>query len=167
MCNLENRALTNYLGILPTVYKRYVDDCFLIFGSAQQSQVFFNYLNNQHQNIKFTMEEEQNNILPFLDIKITRKDDAILSTSVFHKSTYSGLYLQWSSFVPKQYKLGLCLLYRAWKICSDVNKDNNICFGCLDLDIGMSFSDDHVDDTSVGNISMQHAAAESASRFLK
>ena len=44
MCNLENRALTNYLGILPTVYKRYVDDCFLIFGSAQQSQVFFNYL---------------------------------------------------------------------------------------------------------------------------
>ena len=114
MCNLENRALTNYLGILPTV-------CFLIFGSAQQSQVFFNYLNNQHQNIKFTMEEEQNNILPFLDIKITRKDDGILSTSVFHKSTYSGLYLQWSSFVPKQYKLGLvnCLLYRAWKICSD------------------------------------------------
>ena len=39
------------------------------------------------------MEEEQNNILPFLDIKITRKDDGILSTSVFHKSTYSGIYL--------------------------------------------------------------------------
>ena len=87
MCNLEKRALTNYQGILPTVHKRYVNDCFLIFGSAQQSQVFFNYLNNQHQNIKFTMEEEQNNILPFLDIKITRKDDGILSTSVFHKST--------------------------------------------------------------------------------
>ena len=121
MCKLETEALTNYLGILPLVYKRYVDDCFLIFGSAQQSQVFFNYLNKQHHSIKFTMEEEQNNILPFLDIKIIRKDDGFLSTSVFHKPTYSGLYLQWSSFVPKQYKLGLvnCLLYRAWKICSD------------------------------------------------
>ena len=51
-------------------------------------------------------------------------------------------------------------------IVKDVNKDNNICFGCLDLDIGMSFSDDNAVDTSVDNISIQHAAAESTSRAV-
>ena len=51
---------------------------------------------------------------------ITRDHSGNLSTSVYRKPTYSGLYLQWNSFVPRQYKRGLvnCLIHRAWNICS-------------------------------------------------
>ena len=120
MSNLETVALNNYLGTLPLIYRRYVDDCFLLFGTKAQCNVFFEYLNKQHPNIKFTKEVEQDQSLPFLDIKINQNQDGTLTTSVFRKPTYSGLYLNWRSYVPKQYKLGLvrCLLHRAWSICS-------------------------------------------------
>ena len=121
MCNFETGALAQYLGTLPLNYYRYVDDCFLVFGSRAQCDVFFNYLNSRHPNIKFTKEVENDNSLPFLDIKITRNEELLISTSVYHKPTFSGLYLQWKSFVPKHYKISLvyCLLFRAWRICSD------------------------------------------------
>ena len=39
---------------------------------------------------------------------------------MYRKPTFSGLYLKWTSFVPKQFKINLvnCLLNRAWRICS-------------------------------------------------
>ena len=85
-----------------------------------QCNVFFDYMNRQHPNIRFTKEVEQDQSLPFLDIKIKRCEDDTLATTVFHKPTFSGLYLQWLSYVPKQYKISLirCLLHRAWMICS-------------------------------------------------
>ena len=121
MCYLETTAMSTYLGILPILYRRYVDDCFLIFGSKAQSDVFFQFLNKQHKNIQFTKDDELDNSLPFLDIHITHNDDGTLSTSIYRKPTFSGLYLKWNSFVPKQFKTGLvnCLLNRAWKICSN------------------------------------------------
>ena len=46
--------------------------------------------------------------------------DGKLCTSIFRKTTFSGLYLQWDSLVPKQHKRGLVigLICRAWKLCS-------------------------------------------------
>ena len=64
-------------------------------------------MNNLHKNIKFTKEIESNNSLAFLDILITRQPDGTLSTTVYRKPTFTGLYLRWDSFVPKQYKKGL------------------------------------------------------------
>ena len=126
-CHFESTAIAEYLGTLPLNYYRYVDDCFLIFCTKAQCDVFFNYLNSRHPNIKFTKEVENDNSLPFLDIKIIRDEHSLLSTSVYHEPTFSGLYLQWKSFVPKQYKISLvnCLLYRAWRICSDSRLFNN------------------------------------------
>ena len=88
-------------------------------------------MNKCHPNIKFTMESETNNTLPYLDILITRHSDGKLTTKVYRKPTYTGLYLRWDSFVPKQYKKGLvkCLLNRAWNICSSVeNFDQEVDF---------------------------------------
>ena len=81
---------------------------------------FFDWLNSQHPNIQFTREEETNSSLAFLDICVKRDPSGCLSTSVYRKPMFSGLYLQWSSFVPKKYKRGLVsgLLHRAWRICS-------------------------------------------------
>ena len=39
MCNFETGALAQYLGTLPLNYYRYVDDCFLVFGSRAQCDV--------------------------------------------------------------------------------------------------------------------------------
>ena len=79
-------------------------------------------MNNSHPNIKFTMETEHNETLPFLDILVIRQSDGTLTTQVYRKATYTVLYLRWDRFVPKQYKIGLvkCLIHRAWHICSRV-----------------------------------------------
>ena len=51
---------------------------------------------------------------------MSRDSSGRLSTSLYRKPTFSGLYLKWDSFVPRQFKRGLvnCLVHRAWKICS-------------------------------------------------
>jgi hypothetical protein len=122
MSQFETQALSQYGGNLPSTYRRYVDDTFLVFETKADVDSFFHYMNNKHANIKFTMEQEENHKLPFLDILITRHSDGTITTSVYHKPTFTGLYLRWDSYVPKQHKRGLlkCLLHRAWHICSSI-----------------------------------------------
>jgi hypothetical protein len=43
----------------PLLYRRYVDDCFLIFKSTDHIPQFLSYLNRQHPNIKFTSEADR------------------------------------------------------------------------------------------------------------
>ena len=50
------------------VYRRFVDDTFLLFRSYEHIEKFRTYLNRQHPNIKF----EEHNCMSFLDIEITR-----------------------------------------------------------------------------------------------
>ena len=59
----------------PVIYRRYVDDTFLLFRSKHHIEKFRNYLNRQHRNIKFTSETENENSVSFLDIKITRDNN--------------------------------------------------------------------------------------------
>jgi hypothetical protein len=49
-----------------------------------------NYINNIHPNINFTMETEQNNNLPFLDMTIQRNSNGFHS-SIYRKPTFTGL----------------------------------------------------------------------------
>ena len=113
----ERRWIETFVGDKPRVYKRYVDDIFCLFDNKTQAMVFYHYINNQHLNIKFTFEEEDNNRLPFLDVLIDNNGQKI-TTSVFHKSTYTGLLTSYNSFVPLQYKIGLIrtLLDRTFRI---------------------------------------------------
>ena len=56
----------------PVVYKRYVDDTFLLFLSKDHIEKFRCYLNCQHPNIKFTSEIEENNSIFLLILKLLR-----------------------------------------------------------------------------------------------
>ena len=107
----------------PKYFRRYVDDVFLMFEKRNQVKKFLKYMNTRHNNIKFTLEEEENDSLSFLDIKITRENGK-LTTSVFRKKTFSGVYVNFNSFLPRDYKRGLILtlLFRAYTICSNYNK---------------------------------------------
>ena len=53
----------NYGGLF--YYKRYVNDIFAVFETKDHAVSFYNYINRQHRNIKFTMETEKNGKLPF------------------------------------------------------------------------------------------------------
>ena len=107
----------------PVIYRRYVDDTFLLFRSKHHIEKFRNYLNRQHKNIKFTSETENENSFSFLDIKITRDHNKFM-TSVYGKPTFSGVFTNFGSFIPKSYKYNLLftLLHRAFKLCSNFER---------------------------------------------
>ena len=88
------------------IYLRYVDDTFVSFKSRSDALAFFDTLNQLHSSLSFTIEEENNGQLPFLDVLVERCDSSFL-TSVYRKPTFTGLYLDWHSFVPKSRKLNL------------------------------------------------------------
>ena len=106
------------LEFKPLFFRRYIDDCFVIFCSRNHVRPFLDYLNSQHPNITFTSELEIDSTLPFLDTLIDRSDG--FSTSVYRKPTFTGLFTSFDSFVPLSYKRGLVytLLDRYFKICS-------------------------------------------------
>ena len=107
------------LEFKPALYKRYVDDTFLLFNDASHIQPFLDYLNSRHPNIKFTKEIESDNCLSFLDVKVSRKDSKF-HTSVYRKPTFSGLGLSFFSFCSLRFKINAVktLVFRAYNICS-------------------------------------------------
>ena len=80
----------------PCIYLRYVDT-FVSFSSHSGALNFFHKLNNLHPSFAFTMEEEKNNELPFLDVLVERGKSVFL-TSIYRKPTFTGLYLSWDAF---------------------------------------------------------------------
>ena len=99
---------------------RYVDDVFSTIKNKEDCENILNYLNQQHPNIKFTVEKEKNNKIPFLDTCVTRRASGF-TTTIYHKPTFTGIYLNWTSMTSRKYKISLiyCLCDRIWKICKD------------------------------------------------
>ena len=104
----------------PLYYRRYVDDTFLVFSDFSHIQLFLNYLNSKHPNIKFTCDVEKDFELPFLDVQITRHNGKFC-TSVYRKSTFTGLGLNYLGFSPVRFKINSVrtLINRAYSVCSD------------------------------------------------
>ena len=92
---------------------------FCLFKDKAQSERFKDYMNSRHERIKFTIEHEDENSLPFLDCKIYRENGEF-ATSVFRKKSFSGVYTHFDSFLPSIYKenLLLALIHRCFALCS-------------------------------------------------
>ena len=86
----ESKWLNSEESSTVLFYKRYVDDIFCLFKCEADAEHFLNFLNRQHPNIKFTIENEKGNQLPFLDI-LNDSSSNKLVTSVYRKVTYTGL----------------------------------------------------------------------------
>ena len=97
----------------PLYYRRYDDDIFVLFNSAEHLKRFHSYLNPCHLNMSFIIENEKDNRMPFLDVNIIREKEKF-TTSVYHKITFSGIYTHFDSFLPSNNKIGLLhtLLHR-------------------------------------------------------
>ena len=104
----------------PLYYRWYVDDIFVLFNSAEHLKPSHSYLNSRHLNISFTIENEKDNRMPFLDVNIIREKGKS-TTSVYRKPTFSGVYTHFDNFLPSSNKMDMLhtLLYRCFRICSD------------------------------------------------
>ena len=105
--------------IKPIKYRRDVDDIFVLWRDQEHHEKFKEYMNSKHENIAFTDELEENNLLPFLDVAVTRTDDG-LATNIYRKGTFSGVFTIFFSFLSIQFKSCLVstLLFRCYQLTS-------------------------------------------------
>ena len=104
-------------------YKRYVDDIFVLLKTENHVNNLLFYLNCKHPNIRFICEIEKDRSLAFLDIDVYRGNNKF-ETSAHRKSTFSGVYTNYRSFIATEYKSSLIttLLYRSFTIVSNYRK---------------------------------------------
>ena len=113
--------------ILPCrlIWFRYVDDIFSFWPSALDNfDNFFTNLNNLVPSIKFKVEWENGGTLPFLDVLVMKKDNA-LNFKVYRKPTSCNLFIHYFSYHQSSIKLSVIssMFLRALRICSPENLD--------------------------------------------
>ena len=123
MEDLEQKIIaTAPVDCQPRNWKRYVDDiiCLVHTGKAKKLQQHMNTV-DPTGSIIFTREDEENNSMPFLDAKFTRKEDGSMKSTVYRKKTHTDQYLNFASHHPKQQKLGVVrtLMHRSETITSE------------------------------------------------
>ena len=98
---------------------RYVDDTYTIFKTESECDTFLKHLNSLHPALQFTFEKEENDSLQFLEVLVEKPNTGFL-TSAYRKPTFTGQYIGWNSFCPKQREVNLVktLVHRAFMICS-------------------------------------------------
>ncbi|CAM4855531.1 unnamed protein product [Rotaria socialis] len=108
----------------PLIWKRYVDDVFCIFHNSQKISKFLISINKWHKNIKFTLQNEEDDEIAFLDVLIIRdKTNNKYTTTLYKKPTNTNLYMLYESNQSRQYKIGLIrtLVIRILLICSTIS----------------------------------------------
>ena len=102
-------------------YLRYVDNILATSEKEQESLNFLNFLNNKNPIITFTIEKHVNHSIAFLDVFIYGIDNQNLTLKTYHKSIYTGLLLNFKSFVSFLYNISLikCLIDRSFKISNN------------------------------------------------
>ena len=80
----ERTAITTSLHP-PKVWKRFVDD---VSSILKRTHLEFHHINNLHQNVKFTMEEESNVELAFLET-LLKQNNGEISVLLYTKPTHT------------------------------------------------------------------------------
>ena len=126
MSDFERKHMSEFKKLGVNLWYRYVDDVFASLKLNANVSTILDYMNGLHPNIRFTCELEENNRLPFLDTYVVRYINKYVTT-VYHKKTFTGVYLNWNSLTSRKYKIGLinCLLNRIHRICTR-SEDRNL-----------------------------------------
>ena len=116
-----------HLPPLNLKWLRYVDDCVAVVSNNTNLDSILENLNNKVSSIKFTIEIEKNNILPFLDVNIHKKDNN-LQYSVYRKPTNNLSYIHFYSGHNSKIKesVFISMFLRALRICSITYLNNEI-----------------------------------------
>ena len=118
MCHLEEKLTRE--GLMPQLYKRYVDDTLARMPSVDVAAEFLSTL--------ITMELPVDNKIPFIGIEIV-KNGTKLETQVYRKPTNTGLLLHFQSHTDKRYKDSLLqtMIHRAYSLSSTTEAFNAKC----------------------------------------
>ncbi|BHF75361.1 hypothetical protein SprV_0501845700 [Sparganum proliferum] len=100
---LQRPAALAFDHYRPRLWVRYVDDTFVIINRDRIGE-FTQHLNSIFPDIQFTMEEEKDCQLPFLDVLVQRKEDGGLKTTVYRKATNTSRILSFLSNHPLSHK---------------------------------------------------------------
>ena len=89
-----------------------------------RNNIFLNFLNKRHPNIKFTIEKQISHSIALFISGINNQN---LTLQTYHKSTYTALLLNFKSFTSFSYKISLikCLIDRSFKISNNWNSFHN------------------------------------------
>jgi hypothetical protein len=113
----------------PTHWYRYMDNTFVVWCHREEDlHDFLSHLNNIHPNIKFMMDVEQNQSLPFLNVLVSRRPDSSLGHRVYRKPMHTDLYLHAKSAHHPAQKKGVLtsLIQHAQELCDADNLDKEI-----------------------------------------
>ena len=123
----ESKWLNEYNLNKPKFYWRYIDDILVAFDNEQNLLNLLDFLNNMHSNITFMIEKQINHSIVFLDVFISGINNQILALQTYHKSTFTGLFLNFQAFASFSYKISLitCLIDRSFKVCNNWNSFHN------------------------------------------
>ena len=83
-------------------YCRCVDDIFVLFTLPEHLEAFRNFRNDHQTNMLFITENEKQNRMSLLDAHIIRQDKTF-TTSVCHKSSFSGIYKYFDCNLPSTF----------------------------------------------------------------
>ena len=125
MSDLENNLLGEDKLSNPVKYLRYVDDTICIFKSKHLIPCTIRRLKSNSV-LNFTHEIINSDSFNFLDVSLKLRPDRSFDTLVYIKPTNKGLYANYSSHVPDQYKHSVVssLVNRALKVCSNPESRN-------------------------------------------
>ena len=107
-------------SIKPWVWKRFIDDVFLIWTNSEENlERFLKELNGFHPSIKFTFEKSKMKV-NFLNVVIKIKNGRI-STDLYSKPVDSHQYLHYNSCHPEHIKKSIIYsqTLRLRRICSE------------------------------------------------
>ena len=105
MAYLEKTAI-NTFHTPPTLWVCFVDNTFCVIKRSCVIE-FHDHLDGISSFIKFTCELEVDGRLLFLDVLVTRQHSGTLTTTIYHKSTHTNCYLQFTSHHPRHHKLSV------------------------------------------------------------
>ena len=104
MESIENKMLKDFASP-PRIWLRYIDDTFVVLKKTEVVS-FYKFINNIEESIKFTVEQEVDNAIPFLDVLIIRNNGQ-LTTKAYRKPTHTTRYLNFNSCHNFSQKVGL------------------------------------------------------------
>jgi hypothetical protein len=108
-------------------WKRFLDDCFIIWSSDIPVEIFHTELNSLNDHIRFTINRSKIE-MPFLDILICISTNNNIITDIFSKDTDTHMYLNFRSSHQKLLLFIIFFFCNTFFIRSLLFKLKSICF---------------------------------------
>ena len=91
MVDLENKVFQADPSLKPSIYVRYVDDCFMIVKSDEHLEQIAHAFKEKSV-LNFTTETEIDKKINFLDVHVNAENGGF-TMSVYKKETMKGTYI--------------------------------------------------------------------------